>query len=296
MITTASPPSPLPSSARRKPGTQGVFLGLSAVEYFDDPALNHSTKKRIRPTPAHLKAYVDELAYEPPSAGMILGTLVHHAILTGDLAWPQLALKPSSIDFRSSLGKEWRAAQEAAGKIIVTPAEFDALCNGVQNALTHPLLSTVLQAGDPEVSCFTVDPEHEDLPVKCRIDFVPSSGNALLDLKTTARQATAEDFAKTIADYEYHCQAAWYLDIWNRLHPDDPRTEWVFAVFETSGPPHAIAVYSLSQDAIHIGRERNRADLDVYLGCLKTGCWPGYQCSPIPVIDLPRWAKPRIIA
>lgn len=142
----------------------------------------------------------------------------------------------------------------------------------------------------------------------------------IVDLKTT-EDASPEGFAKSMANYRYDVQHAYYMDgtrlaleqgkctppqkgtaelsvywidpvtgVLCRCRPDFwngyPK-RFAFIAVEKK-PPHAVAVYVLDSDGVDIGRAQYQHDLRIYAECLRTNEWPGYG-DKIQTISLPAW-------
>ena len=108
----------------------------------------------------------------------------------------------------------------------------------------------------------------------------------IVDLKTT-RDASPDGFAKSVAQYRYHVQAAFYSDGYKAAFGEAPRG-FVFIAVETE-PPYLVAVYVASETMTSRGRIEYQTDLDTFRECLATDTWPGYSSSPL-TLDLPKWA------
>lgn len=140
------------------------------------------------------------------------------------------------------------------------------------------------------------------------------------DLKTT-EDASPEGFAKSIANWRYDVQHAYYMDgtrlaleqgkcnppqegkaelsvYWTdpvtgvlcRCRPDFWRgypKHFAFIAVEKK-PPYAVGVYVLDSEGVEIGRAQYQHDLRVYAECVRSGEWPGYG-DKIQTISLPGW-------
>lgn len=140
------------------------------------------------------------------------------------------------------------------------------------------------------------------------------------DLKTT-EDASPEGFAKSIANWRYDVQHAYYIDgtrlaleqgkcnppqegkaelsvYWTdpvtgvlcRCRPDFWRgypKHFAFIAVEKK-PPYAVGVYVLDSEGVDIGRAQYQHDLRVYAECVRSGEWPGYG-DKIQTISLPGW-------
>lgn len=221
-----------------------------------------------------------------PTPAMRMGTLVHTAILEPDTLMGGLMVAPK-IDRRTSAGKaEWEAFLIASeGKELVTVEELDQLM-GIRDAVwAHPTIAQALRMlSEVESSVFWTD---DDLGVacRCRPDGIMSNG-VILDIKTT-KDASPDAFAKSIANYRYHVQAAYYGDGYKAGFGEAPK-KFAFIAIETE-PPYLCAMYVASEAMVLRGRSDYRQDLLTYAECLRTDTWPGLPEAPT-VLDLPKWA------
>jgi exodeoxyribonuclease VIII len=120
--------------------------------------------------------------------------------------------------------------------------------------------------------------------VKCRPDWIHDN-SVLVDLKTT-ENAGPNAFAKSVANFRYHVQAAFYTDICRESGIDVKA--FVFIAVEKN-PPFAVSVYELDSDSIEVGRTLYQRNLETYRRCRETDHWPAYSTA-IETLTLPRWA------
>lgn len=248
------------------------------------PAVSKSQLDHIRRAPAIYKWRLEHKT--PPTPAMILGTLTHTAVLEPERFTDEVMVAPK-IDRRTSAGKaEWEAFQIAAeGKTLIDADEMDRL-RAIRAAVeAHPSAAKALAQIDAvEQSVFWTDAE-TGLACRCRPDAVTTAG-VIVDLKTT-KDASPDGFARSIAGYRYHVQAAFYSDGMQALTGTPPKG-FVFIAVETE-PPHLVAVYVASAAMIDRGRADYQADLETLRECQATDTWPGYSSSPLQ-LDLPKWA------
>jgi hypothetical protein len=277
----------------------GAYLAMPAEAYHHASGVSNSMLKRMDPTPAHFKAAQAEPFEVTPA--MIMGTLTHAMVLEPDKPLPKVALVPDAyIDakgvekpwtFASNTCKDWRKAQEAEGRLILTATQRQSVIGMVASIAAHPVASNIIATASMEVSLFACNPKFEalfgaDNPLlKARLDIAPE-GNFLADVKTC--EDAGEDFSKTIFTFGYYMQAAFYIDLWNILHPHDPKTHFVFIAVEKSAP-YAVRVVRLSQRCIEAGRGTYLQRLTRYVECTQSGQWPGYS-TDIEEVDIPAWA------
>jgi hypothetical protein len=118
-------------------------------------------------------------------------------------------------------------------------------------------------------------------PVKALVDLVPNKahpffGKCLADLKTTT-SAALEPFSKSVFNYGYHVQAAWYLDLWVSATGED-RTDFL-NVIQENFPPFQPGRRLLSAEYVELGREQYIRAIRLYCRCVKTGEWPDYDTN-----------------
>lgn len=257
---------------------------MTNAEYHAQSSISKSGLDLIRRAPS-LFRHRRETPQEPTQA-MRMGTLVHTTILEPDRMDDQIIIAPA-VDRRTTAGKaEWAEFQIAArGREIVTQDELDKL-DGIRDAVwAHPAARDALaMLSEVETSIFWTD-ELSGVDCRCRPDGIMENG-VIVDVKTT-KDARPDEFAKSIANYRYHVQAAFYSDGYQQAFGTPPKG-FVFVAVETE-PPHLVGVYVASQAMILRGRVDYRTDLETYRRCTESDTWPGLSPDPL-VIDLPKWA------
>jgi hypothetical protein len=257
--------------------------GMSNAEYHAQSAISKSGLDLIARCPAMFK-HRRENPIDPTPA-MRMGTLVHTAILEPhDL--DKLVVAPK-IDRRSAAGKaEWEAFKIfAEGKEIVEADELENLHAITKAVHAHPAAGQALRMlKSVEDSIFWTDPD-TGVECRCRPDGILTNG-LMIDVKTT-KDARPDEFAKSIANYRYHVQAAFYSDGYNAMFGGPPKA-FMFIAVETVAP-YLVACYVASPEMVIRGRADYKRDLSTYARCLETDTWPGLPDSPVK-IDLPKWA------
>lgn len=229
-------------------------------------------------TPAHYRAKRDGLVESEQTPAMRLGSLVHRVILEPDSA--AFAVKPEGMNFATKEGKEWKASQT----LPIITSEEAAMISGMKDAVhTHPMAKRVLHNAKTEQCLFATDSNGQLR--KGRLDALVA-GSIVPDLKTSV-SADPGEFERSIGKFRYHVQAAYYVDLCNLVGLE--KSDFVFIVVEKQ-PPYAVAVYTLDQDAIELGRLEYRRDLAAVRECESKGIWPGFT-EEITRIGLPAWMQ-----
>jgi exodeoxyribonuclease VIII len=170
-------------------------------------------------------------------------------------------------------------------RIVLTQEDWDAL-HGMREAIhNHPAAYALLYGmpGKAEQSVYWNDPTTGEL-CRCRPDFWRDD-NVLVDLKTT-EDASQEGFAKSIVNWRYHVQDAFYTD-GIRLATRKLVKAFVFVAVEKK-PPYAVGVYMLDQVGRDLGRLEYARNMVTWAECRRTNEWPGYS-DKIEAISLPAW-------
>lgn len=250
---------------------------ITNEEYHADPAISASHLKAVMQSPYHYWARFVDPDRKPiePTAAMRLGSLAHCAILEPN----DLLQRYGVCGARNTkAGKEQAAAMEAEGIEAVTSTDMALALSMAAAVRNHPAAAALLKQGKAEQSFWW-----DDLPTgmrcKCRPDWY--YGSTVVDIKTTT-DASPQAFARAVATYGYHVQAAHYLA---GLHGAE---RFVFVAVEKSYP-HAVAVYELDPASLELGRTTRDNALDVLAGCQAAGVWPGYG-DTLQTISLPAWA------
>ena len=256
----------------------GVYDAYTNAEYHAADGISKSDLDLIHKSPAHYKAARHE---DTPALGF--GTAFHCAVLENDRFNATYTIIEG--DRRTKFVKDAIKDAEAAGKIILTHDDFNALMSMAQAVFKNPICAALIRDSVKEHSVFA---ELDDVRVKCRPDGWNTEKGVLFDLKST-EDASPEGFARTVAKYRYHVQDAFYRHvIASATNCDADDLSFIFVAVEKK-PPFAVALYQLDELAALQGWVDAREDLRRYKSAEDTGKWGGY--SPrIETLSLPRWA------
>ena len=270
-----------------------IKTNLSNADYHaTTDHVSNSMLNKVGESPAAFKHWLNS-EKKPPSKPMLTGSVFHCLTLEPD-KYQEEYIVQEKVDGRTAKGKEYKEAFPALshGKTIIAPESYEAALS-MQYAINgHPLASKLLAApGRAELSFFGTDPE-TGVKTKWRVDYLTDNG-LLIDLKST-QDATKKQFAKSIANFNYHSQASYYMD--NTDYEDDIEVKGFAFIVVESSTPFRVAVYMPDEDMIVEGRYVYRKNLDLYARCLESNKWPGlgynYESGKYKAenISLPAWA------
>lgn len=261
----------------------GIYEGVPFETYLAWDAASNSRLVEMERSPAHCRAKIDAPRKSTPAQE--LGTALHFAILEPELFASRYAVAPV-CDRRYKEGKQVWADFVAAnpGKCHLDNEDWET-CQAVADAVRkHPDAGLILRATDKrEVSGVWDDPA-TGLRCKLRMDLPCQALGILADLKST-EDASPAAFARSIVNFNYHCQGAHYLGGAAAL-------DWIFEqfcviAFEKS-KPYGVMVYRLEDEALEIGERKLRPFIEQYAACKRSGIWPGYPTG-VKDITLPDW-------
>ena len=269
-----------------------IIENLPAQAYHSDDAVGSSLIRKLQTsTPMHALAM---LATPMASPAMALGTALHAAMLEPENDLAQAVVQPD-IDKRTKAGKEEHATFAALneGRCIITPDQAQQLDGMVIACLKDWRIKHALSACKKrEVSVFGSIAGHK---AKARLDAWNGHG-MVLDLKTTRDLAC--DFEKSIANFGYGLQAAWYREVLRsvfrsegRLMPDD--FSFVFLVVETTYP-HGTAVYRMSDEVMDCYSDRLVELQKQWWECVLKNEYSGWPQTDVVDIGLPPWALKKL--
>lgn len=266
----------------------GLIPDMPAEVYHSIHAMSAGGLKRMKQSPAHFFGLQLDPNRPPagePTEALKNGTLTHCALFEPDALAARYVVKPDGMSFSTKDGKAWKEAN--VGREVVDAVAMQTAQAQAAAVRALPEIAALLSEGMAEASAFWIDEQTGEL-CKCRPDHTSPAGDGviLVDGKT-CRDASPEGFGRAIWNLDYHLQAAWYSDGFERATGKRVHG-FVFAAVESAWP-HAAAAYMLGDDVLEKARSENRRLLNLYAECKRTGIWPGYAAG-INLINLPKWA------
>lgn len=255
-----------------------ITESMSNNAYHAAEGISKSGLALILRSPAHFR-YPEP---KEPTRAMVIGSALHAAILEPELFASQYMLLKDVKDRRASEYKQAVAVHGA--DFVLTGKEADYVAGMQESVRCHPYArQALLQPGRAELSVSSKDPV-TGVVVRIRPDWLPDSG-PMLDLKTTL-DARYDAVSRSVVNYTYHMQQAFYQDVWEWETGEKRPFEFLFI---EKAMPHACKTYRLDEEAIQEGRRMYRQALNLYAECLERDEWPAYDAEP-EYMSLPTWA------
>jgi hypothetical protein len=288
----------------------GYMIKFNSLDsdYRAMEGLNASFLKEVLRTPAHAK-WLKENPKKPTDA-MRRGTIYHSAILEPEDYKKRFLQLPDGLAVHTKKGREeaevyFRSLNldfptdeikkkddliswlDSLGLEVVSGEMAADVATMREKVHAHQEINSILFDGHAEV---ILTAEMMGVSCKGKADWITTDLAILADVKT-CQDASQSAFEKTIANYNYDLQAAFYSDLLGVNTGISPR--FCFIAVE-SAAPFETALYWASDDMIQIGRAKYEAAIEQWEKARLSGFYPGYQADGLgEEIDLPAWEKRR---
>jgi PDDEXK-like uncharacterized protein DUF3799 len=236
------------------------------------------------------RRWVSGYREEGETASTIWGSLVDCLLLTPEKFDEQYAVCPETYlstpkkkgdepeakkwNKNATFCQEWEASQD--GKEVISSRLLSNAQAAVKRIMNDEMLSEFV---DDSYKSVLVRAEWHDretglvVPIKCLLDILPNDGKSLADLKT-CQNAKEKEWVQHLERYNYHVQAALFLDAYNVASGED-RLEFRHIVQENFAPFEYVP-RTLSTSFLELGRAKYRAALQTYCRCIAEGNFHGY--------------------
>lgn len=203
---------------------------------------------------------------------MVFGSAFHARMEGPDTFAAAVAVRPTFGRTKAAQAEaaEWDAAN--GGKLIISAKEEEQIHAMANSCARKTKLQQLLRGARSEVSGYYLHPDF-GVPCKFRVDIDRSHQGIIADYKTT-QDASPEAFKWSARKFNYHMQAAFYLDGMSYV-TGTPVQDFLIVAVEKPFP-HELNIFCLDRDDIEIGRRLYRNALAVYARCVHSGVWPGY--------------------
>ena len=259
---------------------KGCFvIDMPESAYHSHDSVSKSMLDLVSRSPAHL-AYAQE---REATRNMAIGSAIHCAVLEPQRFDKDYMVLHGINDRRKS---EYREAVKARhADFVLTGNEGDKVL-GMQDAIQFnpTAIKELKKEGYAELSAFVMCPV-TGVQLRCRYDWVTLYDNNCIDLKKT-QDVRYDAFQKSVANYRYHVQDAFYSYIYKLITGNKLRFRFLTVEEEQ---PHANKVYELDTEAKQVGKRQFQADLAEYNQCNESGDWHGIAQED-ELLSLPMWA------
>lgn len=258
----------------------GIYPGIENDAYHAGPGISKSGLWTIyKQSPAHYR-----FAEREEKPAFDLGTACHFAILEPEKFEGAVMKGP-----KDRRGNNWKDAQaEAANtkRLLLTEGDYEAALTIRDAVHADAWLNALIVSPHSEIehSAYWIDEETGAL-CRSRPDLYRTDLKVMVDVKSTL-SAHPDDFARSVVNYGYHAQEAWYSD-GHRANGREVEG-FVFLAWEKK-TPFVTARYELPPSIVAEGRAICRKALARYAECHRADHWPGYS-NEISELSFKRWS------
>lgn len=218
----------------------------------------------------------------------IKGTAFHKFLLENNSFFEEYEIV-ETLDLRKKADKELYKSIKESGKTPIIEKDMKEIEKMSLSLMDIPVINKVMRQGTAESSIFWKEKNTKEL-LKCRPDYF--TDDFIIDLKST-KNASPDSFSKDVIKYNYHVQAAMYLDGLSELTGNTSRQ---FMFIAAEGYPDFICEwYVLDENLISLGRDLYKSAINLYQKMVSKNKWPTY-CSKIEdhQIFAPIWAYDKL--
>ncbi len=252
-----------------------IMQKMSDKDYFAVNALSNSDFRLLNESVLH---YENKELFKLESTSLTLGSAVHKLVLEPETFNDDFIIEDfegADLNKNTKLYKEAKKAwlDSVGDREILSKDLFEQVTLMARNV--KAIAGGLLQNGVAERAFFS---KFDNVPVKCKADYYIESAGVVIDLKTTK---SIKDFKKSILEYGYGTQSAFYSDVINSLGYKADR--FVFILVETT-KPYMVSVQEMQLEGIEEGRA-------IYSELLET--WKSYKkdnvVNVIKTTNYPEW-------
>jgi exodeoxyribonuclease VIII len=176
-------------------------------------------------------------------------------------------------------GKAWDMYQEEhAGDIIVIQSEYEPAARMAESVMRNPNARALIER------C-----RDFERYIKWTRAGLPCGGTPdadgpglLVDLKST-KTSNPDKFARSVDQYSYHAQLAWYR---YGIRANGGTVEECYIVAVESTAPYVTQVFRMTPKRLEFGDRLCTLWMERYRVCSETNTWPGYS-ETIVDLDVP---------
>lgn len=290
------------------------------MDYHDIQALNASGINAFYRSPLH---YWVQSPFNParersePTPAMVMGSLAHCLVLQPEAFNEEYVILekekyPHVLDTVEDLksfikeaggkpkGKKeeliaaakqldsnvliWEEFKEKMGskKRIISSQQYDDAVALREAMLANTAVKKLLGNGCSEMPV-TWQREEGGIPCKAKLDYLRSG--LLVDYKTT-EDGSLKGFSRSLANYGYYRQMAWYMEAAEVAYGERPRG--AVLIVQEKSLPEAIGIYSLDAESLELGAQECDFAYRAITERLQSGKWEAYP-ERIQEIKLPFW-------
>lgn len=263
-------------------------LSITAEEYHKLPGVSNSRLSvYMEDFREYYHQFVSGLYEEEQKDHFDFGTAVHDISLLGI---NNIQIIPSEVltkDGKRS-GNAWKDFKaDNEGKLLMKAADYRKVMQCVNAVRKHPLASELLSAPGYTERCYSTQDDC-GLLIRCRPDKLCAwrSKNIVVDIKTTATGTTAKKFVKSIANFGYAQQEAFYRKV---LEANDVQVDAFIFIAVKESMPHCVDCYTVSRRWHEFARKKVDTALADLARRTINNDWESATANSVVELEPPAW-------
>lgn len=248
---------------------QNELKKISDKQYREVNALSKSALDDFHTSPKTYHLYHILKKEKKETEAILFGRALHSALLEPEL-YQKEYIDDSEMQGIAKRSKADKAAWEEfelrnKDKIILKASDANKILEITQAVKNHKAANNILEKSQKtEISAFWTQPDYQ-IPCKAKYDLL-FNDDTIIDFKTTTA-STPNAFGKSIINYRYHVQAAFYLDGLAEITGKPAKNFYIIACEKTR--PYNVMVYKLTKEYLALGQKEYYSDLEGFSQCLK---------------------------
>lgn len=265
----------------KKGRLNGFYNIMNDRDYHMGPGLSQSILKKILKSPAHCKAAME--SQDEPTAAMRFGSAVHCKLLEPHKFSQRYVV--DNVNGSTKEGKLTLASYKGQGLIRLKSDEMLEI-TAMERVWNDSLAKKIADQSVKELAMYWY---WNGILCRAKPDLLDFEKEATCDLKTTP-DARGQEFAKSVANFGYHFQDAFYRQGLRALTGKRFLSNWI-AIEKTR--PYGLIIHSPDEPTKEEGEKLvSEAFCDYYSIVKGDGVWPGYP-DDIQTLSLPTWGYSR---
>ncbi len=272
-------------NAKLAENKDGVFLSDTSFKtYLAHEAISQSELGIIADqTPFHYQYKKTHPRFNQ-TPDMLIGSATHKIFFEPEEFEDEFVCAPE-LNLRTKDGRaqmeEFKDHIKSTGRSVLTVEQMSTVreIGAALHAQEH--IMKWVKGGVAEKSIFR---HHNGQILKARPDYYIGNSNVIVDLKT-CRDITYTGFMRSVIQYKYHFQAAYYTDAVASFVGEPPR---FLNICVQKVRPYAAVIYELEPSFLMVGRAEYIRALATIKECTDNNSWPAYPPNPVPM-GCPDW-------
>ena len=227
--------------------------------------------------------------YAPPVGAITTAAGLQEALRARGIPFKAAAAKPEltrllldsdpSAPVSDAMEAEW--AKGVNGRLVLSAAEWRKLELMRGSVMAHPTARKLIELPGQVEHCHYWRDKETGALCRSRPDKTVPSLAIVADVKTAA-DVSEHGFSRSIHDYRYHVQGAYYTDGCTATMWKPQKFLFLLVGTTRDRARYPVHVREIPPEQVQFGRDAYRMNLHTYTHAQKTGVWEGIETASLP--------------